>query len=116
MRKELLALALFGSALTAAPAPAPAVVPAGTFVHVRLSQSLDTRRDRPGTPFVAHLAAPVVYNGEVILERGALCRGHVVESRSSGRLKGRAVMRLSLDSIESHGRRYSLVTTDPAFA
>jgi len=116
MRKQLLPLALFGFVLTAAKAAPPAVVPAGTALHVRLSQSLDTRRDRPGTPFAAHLAAPVMYDGQVILDRGALCRGHVIESKSSGRLKGRAVMRLSLDSVQSQGRTYSLVTSDPAFA
>src|SRR5579864_7961483 len=95
--------------------PAP-IVPAGTHVRIRLSQSLDTRRDKYGTPFVAHLAAPVVYEGEVIFERGALCRGHVVESKPSGRLKGRPVMRLSLDSIESRGKIYAINTTDPAFS
>jgi len=117
MRKQIITLALFGWVWTAAKAAEPApIVPAGTHVQVRLSQSLDTRRDKSGSAFVAHLAAPVVFEGEVIFERGALCRGHVVESKPSGRLKGRAVMRLSLDSIESRGRTYRIVTSDPAFA
>jgi hypothetical protein len=118
MRNQLRSLALFGLVLTfpvanvIAQAP---VLPAGTHVQVRLAQSLDTRRDKPGTPFVAHLATPVSYDGRLIFERGALCRGHVVESKPSGRLKGRAVMRLSLDSIQSRGFTYRLVTSDPAF-
>jgi hypothetical protein len=117
MRTQLCSLALFGLVLPVLQAVEPAAtVPAGTYVQVRLSQSLDTRRDRPGTPFVAHLAAPVTRDGQVVFERGDLCRGHVVESKPSGRLKGRAVMSLSLDSIQSHGRIYSLVTSDPAFA
>jgi len=117
MRNPLLAFALLGFLTTASQAAEPtATLPAGTVVHVRLSQSLDTRRDRPGTPFVAHLASPVMRDGKVILERGALCRGHVVESKPSGRLKGRAVLRLGLDSIQSQGRTYTLVTSDPAFA
>lgn len=126
MRKQLRSLALCGFLLTmpvaavfaqAGNAVEPvATVPAGTHIQVWLSQSLDTRRDKPGTPFVAHLAAPVTRDGQVIWERGAFCRGHVVESKPSGRLKGRAFMSLSLDSIVSAGRTYRLVTTDPAFA
>jgi hypothetical protein len=126
MRNQLRSLAVSGFLLTIPVAAvfgqAPnrvtpeATLPAGTHVQVLLSQSLDTRRDRPGTPFVAHLAAPVTHDGQVIFERGALCRGHVVESKPSGRLKGRAVMSLSLDSIQSRGQTYRLVTSDPAFA
>ena len=121
MRNQLPSLALFGLLLTMPAATVfaaepTAILPTGTQVQVRLSQSLDTRRDKPGTPFVAHLAAPVTRDGQVIFERGALCRGHVVESKPSGRLKGRAVMSLSLDSIQSRGRTYTLVTSDPSFA
>jgi hypothetical protein len=112
---RLVALSTFALIGLQAAQPVP-ILPAGTHVQVRLSQSLDTKRDRPGTPFVAHLSAPVVQEGEVILPRGALCRGHVVESRPSGRLKGRAVMSLSLDSIESGGRMYRVITSDPSFA
>ncbi len=120
MRNPQRSLALLALTLTlpavAAFADTP-TLPAGTHIQVRLSQSLDTRRDRPGTPFVAHLAVPLFdHDGQVIFERGSLCRGHVVESRPSGRLKGRAVMSLSLDSIQSHGRTYTLVTSDPAFS
>jgi hypothetical protein len=75
-------------------------LPAGTQIPIRLGQSIDTRRDRPGTPFVAHVSAPVMHSGELILPRGTVCRGHVAESKPSGRLKGRAVLSLSLDSVE----------------
>jgi hypothetical protein len=102
--------------ITAAPAPDPDSVTlvAGTQIPIRLGQSLDTRRDHAGAGFIAHLSAPIVRNGEVILPRGAVCHGHVVESRASGRLKGRALMRLSIDSIESNGHTYRVDTSDPA--
>jgi hypothetical protein len=90
-------------------------LPAGTRIPIRLGQSLDTRRDRPGTPFLAHVSAPVMHNGEVILPRGTVCYGHLVESKPSGRLKGRAVLSLSLDSIERNGRKYTIETSDPSF-
>jgi hypothetical protein len=103
--------------LSAQPAPAEGnfTLPAGTRVSVRLGQSLDTKRDRPGPHFLAHVSAPVMRNGEVILPRGAVCHGHLVESKPSGRLKGRAVMSLSLDSVEWNGRKYTVQTSGQSF-
>ncbi len=51
----------------------------------------------------------------MVIPRGTPCRGHLVESKPSGRLKGRAVMRLSLDTVELRGRIYHIETTDPTF-
>lgn len=87
----------------------------GTPISVRLEQSLDTKYNRAGTPFVARISRPVVLEGAVVLPQGALCRGHVVESKPSGRLKGRAVLGLSLDTIETRGRIYHVATNGPAF-
>ena len=106
--------------LGGAAAAAPGVVttttlPPGTKIPVRLAQTLDTKRDNPGSPFVAHVASPVIHNGDVVLQRGATCRGHLVQSKPSGRLRGRAVMQLSLDSCESHGKNYTLATSSPVF-
>jgi hypothetical protein len=105
-----LASVLAPLALTAA---AGITLPAGTRLPVRLGQSLDTRRDGPGTRFIAHLSAPVTHGGQVVLPRGAVCHGHLAESKPSGRLKGRAVMTLSLDSVEWNGRTYNIVTSHP---
>jgi hypothetical protein len=90
-------------------------LPTGTRIPIRLEQSLDTRRDKPGALFTARLAAPVMRNGEVVLERGAVCRGHLMESQPSGRLKGRAVMRLRLDSVQSRGRTFAIATSGASF-
>ncbi|HTS25949.1 MAG TPA: hypothetical protein VMH81_08735 [Bryobacteraceae bacterium] len=92
------------------------ILPAGTRIPIRLAQSIDTRRDRPGTPFLAHVSTTVWHNGQVILPRGTICRGHVAESRPSGRLKGRAVLSLRLDSVEWDGRKYTIDTSSPSFA
>ncbi len=115
-----LTLLLLTSAASVSAAP-PAgdvstiTLPAGTRIHVRLAQSVDTNRDRPGSPFLAHVLVAIVRHGEVMVPRGTPCHGHLVESRPSGRLRGRAVMRLSLDSLELRGRTYRIVTSDPSF-
>lgn len=90
-------------------------VPAGTSIAVRLEQPLDTKHDRAGTPFVARVSRDMVRDGEVIVPRGALARGHLVESKASGRLKGRAKMWLTLDTIEARGRVYRVATDGPEF-
>ncbi len=109
----LMAFAGTGTLAIAQPADRHITIPAGSRVSVRLAQSLDTNRDKPGTPFVAHLSAPIVHNGEVVLPKGALCHGHLVESKPSGRLTGRAVMRLSLDTVQVNGATYTLATSQP---
>jgi len=91
------------------------LLPAGTAIPVRLDQPLDTKHDRVGAPFVATVSRSVVRGGEVIVPRGARARGHVCESKPSGRLKGRAVLGLTLDTVEFRGRVYHMPASAPVF-
>src|SRR5438445_13862625 len=87
----VLAVALPAATLQSRAPVQTVLLPAGMNIPVRLAQSLDTRRDPPGTPFTAHVAAPVIRNGVVVVPRGAVCHGRLVSSKPSGRLTGRAV-------------------------
>src|SRR5262249_42935702 len=69
----------------------------------------------PGTPFVAHVSSPVMHNGAVVVPRGAVCHGRLVNSKASGRLTGRAVLALRLDSITIDGKSYAVSTSAPTF-
>ena len=86
------------------------VVPAGTILRVRLNQSVGTAIDRPGQRFDAVLESPVELNGRVVVSRGAAVQGIVREAAPSGRLKGRAVLVLALDSINVNGREVPVQT------
>jgi len=86
-------------------------IPAGTVVHVRLLDTLDTKRNRTGDRFTATLDEPVVSGERVIVPKGTRFRGHIAQARSSGRFKGRAAMALSLDSFDLDGASYALDTT-----
>jgi hypothetical protein len=86
------------------------LIPQGTVLRVRIDQSVDTRRSRPGNRFQATLAEPVVRNGATLLPKGTRFTGHVMESKPSGRLKGRAVLSLTLDSFRANGREYQVNT------
>jgi len=86
------------------------VIPAGTALHVRLDEALDTRRNRPGDAFRATLEEPVVLDGGTVVPRGTRLTGHVTTAAPSGRFKGRAVLALTLDSFEAGGRAYHVRT------
>jgi hypothetical protein len=86
-------------------------VPAGTTLRVRLDQALDTKRSRAGEGFTATLAEPVVVGNETVIPKGAEFRGHVTTSGASGRLKGRAVLGVTLDSFDLKGKSYKIDTS-----
>jgi hypothetical protein len=103
-----------GAALAAVQHPAPMpVIPSGTNITCRVDRPFDTNRDAPGTAFVGQTTADLVYKGGVLVPRGAVCRGHLVQSKSSGRLKGRARMQLSLDALQVRGHEYPVSATSP---
>jgi hypothetical protein len=92
-------------------APAPRLaIPAGTQVGVRLEQTLDTKRNRPGDRFEATLISPIQVNGNVIVPRGTTFEGHVTYARPSGRFRGRAELGVELDSFRLNGAFYRIAT------
>jgi hypothetical protein len=95
-----------------APAAAPVrtVIPAGTKIHVRLGESINTRTARPGSHFIAHLDQPVLAGDRIVLPKGTVFKGHVVDAKSSGRLKGRAYLAITLDSFQLNGSTYPIET------
>ena len=102
----------------AAPAvPGPAVgrvgmvIPSGTPLHVRVDESIDTRRNRAGDGFTSTLAQPIEIDGRVLVPAGTTFAGHVTTARGSGRMKGRAQLGLALDSFQLNGREYRVETT-----
>lgn len=107
---ERSASAIGSPAARTAPAYAEEI-PSGTVVHVRLLETLDTKRNRAGDRFTATLDEPLVSGDRVIVPKGTEFKGHIVQARESGRFKGRAAMALSLDSFEFNGVTYPLETT-----
>lgn len=106
------------SAIAATPAtssddrtPAPISLPRGTVIAVHLDRSLSTTHSRAGQAFHAVLTAPLIVDGRTVLPRGARFTGHVTTSESSGRLKGRAELGITLDGVDVEGRRYPISTS-----
>jgi hypothetical protein len=101
-----------GTAAQATPSVAsPVIIPAGQRLRVRLEQTIDTKRNRPGDRFQASLVTPLVIDGQTLVPKGTLFSGHVTEAKPSGRLKGRAILGIELDSFAINGVTYSIVTS-----
>lgn len=99
---------------TSAPAaPAPAAPPpvqavtytllAGTVLHVRLNDALDSGETDPGTRFSGTLSRPLRLNGEEVAPAGSAISGRVINAVSSGRLSRPAELSLVLTSITPTG-------------
>jgi hypothetical protein len=99
------------AALLPGPKPAAVTIPAGTRVRVRLAETLNTERNNAGDKFSATLDSPLTVGENTIVPKGATFHGHVTTADSSGRLKGRAVMAVTLDSFEHNGKSYTVATS-----
>jgi hypothetical protein len=82
----------------------PVVAPAGTVLRVRLSQTLETGRSRPGDRFSGVLDTAVMAGGREILPKGTVVEGHLEPAT------GGAALALRLDAYESEGVRFALET------
>ena len=80
-------------------------------IEARIDQALSTERNQPGDRFVASLDLPLDIGGREVLPRGTQLRGHVTTSRSSGRMEGRAVIGITLDSLDYNGQAVRIATT-----
>lgn len=79
------------AAVPAAPQPSAAVtVPAGTVLHVRMRDSLDTKRHGNGHRFTAVMEADIVVGGVVAIPRGATVYGQVTNAKQAGHLLGKS--------------------------
>jgi len=90
---------------TAAPAPAFLRIPAGTVVHVELTEALSSRTSRQEQLFGLRLAEPIVVDGREIVPTGAVGGGEVIDAHASafGGRQGRLI--ISGRFIEINGQR-----------
>jgi hypothetical protein len=90
------------------PPPPPIVVPAGTVLTVTIDQSISTKTNTSGDAFAASLAEPVTVDGQTAIPQGAHATGTVTQAQSAGRIKGGALLALTLDSVTVNGQKYQV--------
>jgi BON domain len=85
-------------------------VPTGAMVRIRITEGLNTKHTQPGSIFDGTVLNDVVADGAVAIPRGAAVQGTVVESKSSGAIKGRGELELQLTRLSMGGQNYTLTS------
>lgn len=86
-------------------------VAAGSTIAVRTLSTLSTKSTTAGANFEASLHTPLVVDGYVVAERGAMAEGVVTESDPGGRVKGRASLSVALRRLTlSDGKTIDIQT------
>lgn len=75
------------------------VMPAGTWITVRVNQTLSSNYSQPGQVFTAMLTEPLVVNGFVVARRGQTVEGRISEVQKAGRVKGMSRLGIELTEV-----------------
>jgi hypothetical protein len=79
--------------------PPELVLPSGTLVMVRLTDSLSSDRNRSGDGFTAVLDQPLVAQGWVVARRGQAVLGQVAATQKAGRVQGVSQLAVALNEF-----------------
>jgi len=80
--------------------PAPTItVPAGTRLVIRMSDSVDSKRQAAGHRFQAQLEGAVVVGGVTVLPRGTMLQGRIASAQQSGRAVGSSSMSIEFTDV-----------------
>ena len=82
-------------------------VPKGTAISATVGQTLDSNKNHAGDTFAAKLTTPVQVEGKTVIPKGAKVVGRVVKVKSQE-------MKVTLASVELHGKSYELETNSVA--
>ena len=95
---------------TTAPVMVAHVIPSGTVLRLSLTDSLDSRESSAGDRFAGSLAEAVVIDGRTLLPKGTLLHGRVIDAQGSGKVKGRASIRLELTDVVQGAKTRAIAT------
>jgi hypothetical protein len=79
--------------------PSQIMVPAGTYITVRVNQQLSSDHNQPGDAFSATLVRPLVANGVVVAEPGQTVGGRVAQVQKAGRVEGLSKLGVELTDL-----------------
>lgn len=105
-----LVLGVTAATLPKRPKTEALTIPESTAIHVTLDQAVASDENRPGDHFEARISEPVVVDGTTVIPKGAYAEGLVVDAQRSGRLMGRARLRLALETVNVNGQNYDVRT------
>jgi hypothetical protein len=87
-------------------------IPEGTVISVRLNHTISSDKSKPGDTWTGTVHKRVIVDGTTFARRGDHVQGIVVNSESSGRLAGKAVLELQLQSVDGIPVRTETVSSE----
>lgn len=99
----------------AADTAAPIVVPAGTTLTARLSETIGSKVSEKGQAFSATLDQDVVVDGQTAIPAGASITGKVVSANPAGKFAGEAALDIRLTSVNVNNVDLPLTTSMRVF-
>ncbi len=94
-------------------APEPVVtmiVPSGTELRVRLAHSVSSATNQSGDEFDAILDQDLMVDDRVVVPRGSILTGRLTDVVSPGKVKGRAKMILTLQTLQVGDTSHAIET------
>jgi hypothetical protein len=93
-------------------AASPVTIPAGTSIHFKLKQTIDTATAKAGQHVPAALTAPIVVGGRTIANAGSPATVKITTAEESGRMGGSAKIVFHVSSITlANGVRVDVSTS-----
>ena len=77
----------------------PLVVPAGTVIPVTLTNRITTKNAKDGDGVYGRTAFPITVNNKIVIPEGSNVRGKITELRRPGRVKGKAELTLTFQTL-----------------
>ncbi len=113
MLRSLFIICLLGTFIASAQeAPTQLVIPAGSWISVRVDDTISTNRNKTGDIFTATLYQPIIVDGFVVARRGQTVEGRVSEIVKAGRIKGTARLGLELTQFSAaDGQQVAIATS-----
>jgi hypothetical protein len=85
-------------------------VPAGTELAVELGTTVASNANQVGDPLQAALTRALVQDGRTIAAAGSTLQGRVTAAESSGRVRGRAVLEVQFDRLQTAAVTHTIAT------
>lgn len=87
------------------------IVPAGTRLLIRTSESVDSKRHKTGHMFTARLEGDLKVGGVLVAPSGAKVYGKITDARRGGNVAGKAQLGLQLTDLTVDGKPYQIATS-----
>src|SRR5687768_8786852 len=77
----------------------PLVVPAGTAIPISLTSSISTKNARDGDGVYGKTIFPITVDNKIVIPEGSYVKGKVTEVKQAGRIKGKAELTLTFQTL-----------------